>query len=97
MNVRNSKMTLKCLVAGAALALAAGCASNQKVEQAQSEAAEARSMVENLQSQVERLQSQVEEALADAEAAMDAAEASQQCCTDLERKLDRALQDMQQK
>lgn len=97
MNVRNPRTTLKCLIAGAALALAAGCASNQKVEQAQSDAADARSMVQDLQSQVERLQSQVEEALAEAEAAMDAAEASQQCCTDLERKLDRALQDMQQK
>ena len=49
------------------------------------------------QSQVANARSMIEEAMAAARAAQSAADASQNCCTDLERKLDRALQDMQRK
>jgi len=97
MNVRNSKIILKSLVAGCALALAAGCASTSKLEEARADAAEARRMAEEAQTQVENVRSMVEEAMAAARAAQSAADASQNCCSDLERKLDRALQDMQRK
>ena len=97
MNVRNSKILLKSLVAGCVLALAAGCATNAQLEEVRAEAAEARRMAEQAQSQVENARSMMQEAMAAARAAQSAADASQNCCTDLERKLDRALQEMQRK
>src|SRR6056297_1667562 len=97
MNVRNSKILLKSLVAGYALALAAGCATTAQLEEVRAEAAEAKRAAEQAQSQLANARSMIEEAMAAARAAQSAADASQNCCTDLERKLDRALQDMQRK
>jgi predicted nucleic acid-binding Zn-ribbon protein len=97
MNVHFSNTLIKGLIAGCALMLVAGCATSKQLEAVQAEAAEARRMAEEAQSTVENVRSMVEEALAEARAASDAAEAAQNCCTDLERKLDRALQEMQQK
>jgi outer membrane murein-binding lipoprotein Lpp len=97
MNVRNSKFLLKGLVAGCALALAAGCASTSQLEEVRAEAEEARRMAQEAQSTIDSVRSMVEEALAEAQAAGEAADAAQACCTDLERKLDRALEEMQQK
>lgn len=97
MNVRKSKFVFKSLVAGCALALAAGCATTSQLEEARADAAEAKRMAEEAQTQVANVRSMVEEAMAAARAAQSAADASQNCCTDLERKLDRALQEMQRK
>ena len=97
MNVRKSNIVFKSLVAGCALALAAGCATTSQLEEARADAAEAKRMAEEAQTQVANVRSMVEEAMAAARAAQSAADASQNCCTDLERKLDRALQEMQRK
>lgn len=97
MNVRTSKNLIKAAFAGCVLAMAAGCATTSDIEEIRAEAAEARRMAEEAQSMVQNARSMVEEALETARAAQATAEASQNCCTDLERKLDRALQEMQQK
>lgn len=97
MNVRNSKILLKSLVAGCALALAAGCATSSQIEEIRAEAAEARRIAEDAQAKVDSATSMINEAMDAARAAQAAADASQNCCTDLERKLDRALQDLQRK
>ena len=64
MNVRNSKILLKSLVAGCALALAAGCATTSQLEEVRAEAAEAKRMAEQAQSQVANARSMIEEAMA---------------------------------
>ncbi|MDX1625059.1 MAG: Lpp/OprI family alanine-zipper lipoprotein [Wenzhouxiangellaceae bacterium] len=97
MNVRSSKFALKTLAAGCVLALAAGCASTSQLDEVRAEAEEARRMAEEAKNMVEQARSSIQEAMEMARAASAAAEASQNCCTDLERKLDRALQDMQRK
>lgn len=97
MNVLKSKILLKSLVAGCALAMAAGCATKAQLEEALAEAAEAQRMAEAAQTQVDNAASMISEAMDAARAAQSAADASQNCCTDLERKLDRALEDMQRK
>lgn len=97
MNFKNQKLAIKAMIGGFALAMAAGCATSQQVEQAQADAAEARQAAEEARNMVQQVQSDVQEALEAARAAQSAADASQNCCTDLERKLDRALQDMQRK
>lgn len=94
---KNQKLAAKAMIGGFALAMAAGCATSQQIEQAQADAAEARQIAEQAQSTLQQVQSDVREALEAARAAQSAADASQNCCTDLERKLDRALQDMQRK
>jgi len=97
MNVRNSKILLKSIAAGCALALAAGCATTSDLEAVRAEAAEARRMAEQAQTKVDNAASMINEAMEAARAAQATADASQNCCTDLERKLDRALQEMQRK
>jgi len=97
MNVQSPKIVLKCMIAGAALALAAGCATTSQLEEVRAEAQAARQAADEARSMVENARSMIEQALETARAAQAAAEASQNCCTDLERKLDRALQEMQQK
>ena len=97
MNARTSKIALKCLIAGGVLALAAGCASTKQLEEVRAEAEAARQMASEAQSMVANVRGMVEDALEQARAAQAAADASQNCCNDLERKLDRALQDMQRK
>jgi len=97
MNVPNSKILLKCLVAGFALVVAAGCATSSDLEEVRAEAAEAKRMAEAAQSKVDNAASMINEAMEAARAAQATADASQNCCTDLERKLDRALQEMQRK
>jgi len=97
MNVRNSKILLKSVVAGCVLALAAGCATTSQLEEVRAEAAEAKRAAEQAQSQLANARSMIEEAMTAARAAQSAADASQNCCSDLERKLDSALQDMQRK
>lgn len=97
MNVLKSKILLKSLMAGCVLAMAAGCATKAQLEEALAEAAEAQRMAEAAQSQVDNAASMISEAMDAARAAQSAADASQNCCTDLERKLDRALEDMQRK
>ncbi len=97
MNFRNRNALLKSAAAAFMLALAAGCATTAQVEQAQAEAAEAKRMAQEAQSMVENARSMMQQAMEAARAARAAADASQNCCNDLERKLDRALQDMQRK
>jgi|GEM_PF-1036648 len=97
MKVLNRKVALKATVAAILLALAAGCATTAQVEQAQAEAAEAKRIAEEAQRSVENARSMMQQAMEAARAAQAAADASQNCCNDLERKLDRALQDMQRK
>lgn len=97
MNALNSKILLRSLVAGFALAMAAGCATSSQLEEVRAEAAEAKRMAEQAQSSMANARSMIEEAMTAARAAQAAADASQNCCTDLERKLDRALQEMQRK
>jgi len=97
MNVRTRKIALKCMVAGAALALVAGCATTKQLEEVRAEAEAARQMASEAQSMVENARGVIEDALEQARAAQAAADASQNCCNDLERKLDRALQEMQEK
>ena len=97
MNVRDSKILLRSLAAGCALVLAAGCASTSDLDAVRAEAAEARRMAEEAQTKVDNATSMINEAMEAARAAQAAADASQNCCTDLERKLDRALQEMQRK
>jgi len=97
MNARTSKIALKCLIAGGVLALAAGCASTKQLEEVRAEAEAARQMASEAQSMVANVRGMVEDALEQARAAQAAADASQNCCNDLERKLDRALQEMQEK
>ncbi|MDT8410189.1 MAG: hypothetical protein RQ741_11360 [Wenzhouxiangellaceae bacterium] len=97
MNVHHSKVLLKTMLAGCALALAAGCATTQQVEEARAEAAAAQRTADEAMKMVEQARGMMQEAMQAARAAQSAADASQNCCTDLERKLDRALQDMQRK
>jgi len=97
MNTSIRKTTLTLLTGGALLALSAGCATNAQLEEVRAEAQAARQAAEQAQSQLDSARSMIEDALAMAREAKAAAEAAQNCCTDLERKLDRALQDMQRK
>ncbi|MEX2500203.1 MAG: hypothetical protein WD397_15150 [Wenzhouxiangellaceae bacterium] len=97
MSVSNSKILFKSLVAGCALVLAAGCATSSQIEEIRAETAEARRIAEDAQAKVDNAASMINEAMEAARAAQAAADASQNCCTDLERKLDRALQDLQRK
>ncbi len=87
----------KALIGGFALALAAGCASTQQLNEVRAEAEEAKRMAAEATARLEAAQSSIQQALEAARAAQAAADASQNCCTDLERKLDRALEDMQNK
>lgn len=97
MNVPDSKILFKSFVVGCALVLAAGCATTSDLEAARAEAAEAKRIAEEAQTKVDNAMSMINEAMEAARAAQAAADASQNCCTDLERKLDRALQEMQRK
>lgn len=87
----------KALIGGFALALAAGCASTQQLNEVRAEAEEAKRMAAEATARLEAAQSSIQQALEAARTAQAAADASQNCCTDLERKLDRALEDMQNK
>jgi len=97
MNFRTSKIIIKATVAGCALAIAAGCATTAQLEEVRGEAIEARRLAQEAQTSLDRAQGMMKEALEAARAAQAAADESQNCCDDLERKLDRALQDMQRK
>jgi len=97
MIVQKSRIILKTLIAGGALALAAGCVTTQQLEEVRAEAAEAKRTAEQAQQMVEQARGSMQQAMEAARAAQAAADASQNCCTDLERKLDRALQDLQRK
>ena len=90
-------MALKALIGGFALALAAGCATTAQLDEVRAEAEEAKRMAAEATARLEAAQSSIQQALDAARAAQAAADASQNCCTDLERKLDRALEDMQNK
>lgn len=90
-------LAAKALIGGFALALAAGCATTAQLEEVRAEAAEANRMAADATARLEAAQSSIRQALDAARAAQAAADASQNCCTDLERKLDRALEDMQNK
>ncbi|GAB4168314.1 MAG: hypothetical protein Kow0020_01560 [Wenzhouxiangellaceae bacterium] len=94
---RTPKTLIKMMIAGSALAIAAGCATTKQVEQAQAEAAEAKRMAQEANAELDRVRGMIQQALEAARAAQATADASQNCCKDLERKLDRALQDMQRK
>ncbi|PKL96521.1 MAG: hypothetical protein CVV18_01430 [Gammaproteobacteria bacterium HGW-Gammaproteobacteria-8] len=94
---RTPQTLIKTAIAACALVIAAGCATTAQVEQAQAEAAEARRIAEAAQSAVDQARGMMQQAMEAARAAQAAADASQNCCNDLERKLDRALQDMQRK
>ncbi|MDT8439703.1 MAG: hypothetical protein RQ729_11910 [Wenzhouxiangellaceae bacterium] len=97
MTIFNHRIVVRSVAAAALLALAAGCATKAEVQQAQAEAAEAKRIAEEAQSMVQNARSMMQQAMEAARAAQAAADASQNCCNDLERKLDRALQDMQRK
>lgn len=94
---RTQKTLIKMVIASSALAIAAGCATTKQVEQAQAEAAEAKRMAQEANAELDRVRGMIQQALEAARAAQATADASQNCCKDLERKLDRALQDMQRK
>jgi len=94
---RTPNTLIKAAIAGFALAIAAGCATTAQVEEARAEAAEAKRVAQEAQSTVDQARGMMQQAMEAARAAQAAADASQNCCNDLERKLDRALQDMQRK
>lgn len=94
---RTSNTMIKAAVAGFALVIAAGCATTAQVEEARAQAAEAQRTAEAAQAAVDQARGMMQQAMEAARAAQAAADASQNCCNDLERKLDRALQDMQRK
>lgn len=96
--IRSPRTTaLKALVGGFALAMAAGCATTAQLEEVRAEAQEAKRIAAEATARLEAAQSSIQQAMEAARAAQAAADASQNCCTDLERKLDRALEDMQRK
>jgi len=97
MKVRNYNILVKGLAAGCALTLAAGCATKAQLEEVRAEAAEAMLAAEEAQDRIDNAAGMINEAMEAARAAQATANASQNCCTDLERKLDRALQEMQRK
>ncbi|MFN2334354.1 MAG: hypothetical protein ABR550_08020 [Wenzhouxiangellaceae bacterium] len=97
MIVQKTESIFKALIVGAALALSAGCVTTQQLEEVRAEAADAKRSAEQAQQMVEQARGSMQQAMEAARAAQAAADASQNCCTDLERKLDRALQDLQRK
>jgi len=97
MNRSPRTTALKALIGGCALAMAAGCATTAQLEEVRAEAAEAQRMAAEATARLEAAQSSIQQAMEAARAAQAAADASQNCCTDLERKLDRALEDLQRK